>query len=61
VIRLVEKRLPTQKPAIASALKRQELVARIDDKEAVRQALLEAGVEVVVGPFLDFRDEGMQS
>jgi lactoylglutathione lyase len=28
----------------------------VDDKEAVRQALLEAGVEVVAGPFLDFRD-----
>ena len=28
----------------------------VDDKEAVRQALLEAGVEVLAGPFLDFRD-----
>jgi lactoylglutathione lyase len=28
----------------------------VDDKEAVRQALVEAGVEVLVGPFLDFRD-----
>ncbi|WP_158929418.1 VOC family protein [Acidisphaera sp. S103] len=28
----------------------------VDDKEAVRQALHEAGVEVVAGPFLDFRD-----
>ena len=28
----------------------------VDDKEAVRQALLAAGVEVVAGPFLDFRD-----
>jgi lactoylglutathione lyase len=28
----------------------------VDDKEAVRQALIEAGVEVLAGPFLDFRD-----
>ncbi len=28
----------------------------VDDKEAVRQALVEAGVEVLAGPFLDFRD-----
>ena len=28
----------------------------VDDKEAVRQALSEAGVEVLPGPFLDFRD-----
>jgi lactoylglutathione lyase len=28
----------------------------VDDKEAVRQALLVAGVEVIAGPFLDFRD-----
>src|SRR5438270_5958446 len=28
----------------------------VDDKEAVRQALTEAGVEVLPGPFLDFRD-----
>lgn len=28
----------------------------VDDKEAVRHALHEAGVEVVAGPFLDFRD-----
>jgi lactoylglutathione lyase len=28
----------------------------VDDKEAVRQALQEAGVELVAGPFLDFRD-----
>ncbi|WP_428489017.1 VOC family protein [Rhodopila sp.] len=28
----------------------------VDDKEAVRQALTEAGVELVAGPFLDFRD-----
>ena len=28
----------------------------VDDKEAVRQALREAGVELVPGPFLDFRD-----
>jgi lactoylglutathione lyase len=28
----------------------------VDDKEAVRQALHEAGVEVLPGPFLDFRD-----
>jgi lactoylglutathione lyase len=28
----------------------------VDDKEAVRQALAEAGVEVLPGPFLDFRD-----
>jgi lactoylglutathione lyase len=28
----------------------------VDDKDAVRQALLEAGVEVLAGPFLDFRD-----
>ena len=28
----------------------------VDDKEAVRQALIEAGVEIVPGPFLDFLD-----
>ncbi len=28
----------------------------VDDKEAVRRALQEAGVETVPGPFLDFRD-----
>jgi lactoylglutathione lyase len=28
----------------------------VDDKEAVRQALAAAGVEVLPGPFLDFRD-----
>jgi lactoylglutathione lyase len=28
----------------------------VDDKNAVRQALAEAGVEVLPGPFLDFRD-----
>ncbi len=28
----------------------------VDNKEAVRQALDEAGIEVVPGPFLDFRD-----
>ena len=28
----------------------------VDDKEAVRRALIEAGVELVAGPFLDFRD-----
>jgi lactoylglutathione lyase len=28
----------------------------VDDMEAVRQALAEAGVEVLPGPFLDFRD-----
>jgi lactoylglutathione lyase len=28
----------------------------VDDKEAVRQALARAGVEVLPGPFLDFRD-----
>ena len=28
----------------------------VDDKEAVRQALTDAGVELVAGPFLDFRD-----
>jgi lactoylglutathione lyase len=28
----------------------------VDDKEAVRRALTEAGVEVLPGPFLDFRD-----
>jgi lactoylglutathione lyase len=28
----------------------------VDDKDAVRQALAEAGVEVIKGPFLDFRD-----
>jgi predicted enzyme related to lactoylglutathione lyase len=28
----------------------------VDDKDAVRQALTEAGVETVPGPFLDFRD-----
>jgi predicted enzyme related to lactoylglutathione lyase len=28
----------------------------VDDKEAVRKALTEAGVEIVPGPFLDFLD-----
>ena len=28
----------------------------VDDKDAVRQALAAAGVEVLPGPFLDFRD-----
>jgi lactoylglutathione lyase len=28
----------------------------VDDKDAVRQALVEAGVEALSGPFLDFRD-----
>jgi lactoylglutathione lyase len=28
----------------------------VDDKEAVRRALAAAGVEVLAGPFLDFRD-----
>lgn len=28
----------------------------VDDKEAVREALTDAGVELVPGPFLDFRD-----
>jgi lactoylglutathione lyase len=28
----------------------------VDDREAVRQALAEAGVETLPGPFLDFRD-----
>jgi len=28
----------------------------VDDKEAVRRALVEAGVEALPGPFLDFRD-----
>ncbi|HEY8161156.1 MAG: VOC family protein [Methylocystis sp.] len=28
----------------------------VDDKEAVRKALAEAGVEILPGPFLDFRD-----
>ena len=28
----------------------------VDDKDAVRQSLTEAGVEVLPGPFLDFRD-----
>jgi predicted enzyme related to lactoylglutathione lyase len=28
----------------------------VDDKDAVRQALVEAGVEMLAGPFLDFRD-----
>ena len=28
----------------------------VDDKEAVRQALIAAGVEIVPGPFLDFLD-----
>jgi lactoylglutathione lyase len=28
----------------------------VDDKEAVRQALIEAGVQILPGPFLDFRD-----
>ena len=28
----------------------------VDDKEAARKALVEAGVEMLPGPFLDFRD-----
>ena len=28
----------------------------VDDKEAVRRALVKAGVEALPGPFLDFRD-----
>jgi lactoylglutathione lyase len=28
----------------------------VDDKDAVRRALAEAGVEMLPGPFLDFRD-----
>ena len=28
----------------------------VDDKEAVRRALIEAGVAILPGPFLDFRD-----
>jgi catechol 2,3-dioxygenase-like lactoylglutathione lyase family enzyme len=28
----------------------------VDDKEIVKEALAEAGVEVLAGPFLDFRD-----
>lgn len=28
----------------------------VEDKEAARQALIDAGVEIVPGPFLDFRD-----
>jgi lactoylglutathione lyase len=28
----------------------------VDDREAVRQALAEAGIEMLPGPFLDFRD-----
>jgi lactoylglutathione lyase len=28
----------------------------VDDKQAVRAALIEAGVEILPGPFLDFRD-----
>jgi lactoylglutathione lyase len=28
----------------------------VDDKEAVRRALIEAGVGILPGPFLDFRD-----
>ena len=28
----------------------------VDDKEAVREALTHAGVEILPGPFLDFRD-----
>jgi predicted enzyme related to lactoylglutathione lyase len=28
----------------------------VDDKEAVRKALIEAGVQIVPGPFLDFLD-----
>jgi lactoylglutathione lyase len=28
----------------------------VDDKDAVRRALAEAGVEPLPGPFLDFRD-----
>jgi lactoylglutathione lyase len=28
----------------------------VDDKEAVRQALIAAGIEIVPGPFLDFLD-----
>jgi lactoylglutathione lyase len=28
----------------------------VDDKDAARQALIAAGVELLPGPFLDFRD-----
>lgn len=28
----------------------------VEDKERVRQALVEAGIEILPGPFLDFRD-----
>jgi predicted enzyme related to lactoylglutathione lyase len=28
----------------------------VDDKEVARQALIDAGVEILPGPFLDFRD-----
>ena len=28
----------------------------VDDKQAVRDALAEAGIEPLAGPFLDFRD-----
>ena len=28
----------------------------VEDKEAARQALIDAGVEILPGPFLDFRD-----
>src|SRR5262250_1820312 len=28
----------------------------VDDKEAVRRALIEAGAEILPGPFLDFMD-----
>jgi lactoylglutathione lyase len=28
----------------------------VDDKDAVRRSLAEAGIEVIPGPFLDFRD-----
>jgi lactoylglutathione lyase len=28
----------------------------VDDKETVRKSLIEAGVEILPGPFLDFRD-----
>ena len=28
----------------------------VDDKEAVREAMVEAGVQILPGPFLDFRD-----
>ena len=30
----------------------------VDDKEAVREALVKAGVEALPGPFLDFLDRG---